>query len=132
MSANVPPQTPAAPETTPDAVQRPAVTAVDVVRLLVEVFALASLAFWGFVAWPFPWNIVVGIGAPVILALVWALFVSPKAVIRVHPFVRAIVELLLYVAVTVVWWELDQPWVGIVFAVIAVAQGVIVGRRRFS
>ncbi len=50
--------------------------------------------------WPFPWNIVVGIGAPVVAILVWALFVSPRAVFEVHPFVRAVVELLVYVSAT--------------------------------
>ena len=47
--------------------------------------------------WPFPWNIVAGVGAPVVAIIVWALFVSPRAVLAVHPFVRAIVELLVYV-----------------------------------
>ena len=40
---------------------------------LCELFAFGTLAVWGFTAWPFPWNIAVGIGAPVIAILLWAL-----------------------------------------------------------
>ena len=104
----------------------------DVLRFVLELFAIVSLAIWGFVAWPLPWNIVVGIGAPVVAILVWALFVSPRAVLAVHPFVRAIVELLVYLAATLAWWGLGLAWVGLVFAVIAITVGVLAGRRIFD
>lgn len=111
---------------------RPAVNGIDIVRLLVELFAIFSLALWGFLAWPFPWNIVAGIAAPAAAVLVWALFVSPKAVFPIHPYLRALVELLVYAAATIAWWSMGQAWVGLAFAVVAVAQGVIVGRRSLS
>lgn len=104
----------------------------DVLRLLIELFAFGSLVYWGFAQFDFPWNIVAGLGAPLLAILVWALFVSPKAVIRVHPFVQALVELLVYVAVTAAWWTLGQPWIGLVFGLVAVVVGVIVGRRKFA
>ena len=127
MPANVTPQPPLEP-----APLRPAITAMDVVRLLVELFAFFTLAFWGFVFWPFPVNIIAGFAAPAIAIVLWGLFVSPKAVIPVHPFVRAIVELLVYLSATIAWWSMGQAWIGVAFAVVAVAQGVIVGRRRLS
>lgn len=114
----------------PGTVQRPG--ALDVVRLLVELVAFGSLAVWGFTGFAFPWNIVAGIGAPVIAILVWALFLSPKAVLKVHPFVQALAELLVYAAVTAAWWSMGQPWIGLAFGVVAVAVGVLVGRRRFA
>ena len=64
--------------------------------------------------------------------LIWALFVSPRAVFAVHPFVRALVELLVYVAATMAWWSLGQAWIGIVFGVVAVTVGVLAGRRRLA
>lgn len=112
--------------------RRPLVTPLDVVRLLVELFAFFTFAFWGFTTWPFPWNIVVGIAAPVAAILLWALFVSPKAVLAVHPFVRAVVELIIFAAATVAWWTMGQVWIGLAFAIVAVASGVIAGRRRFE
>ena len=111
---------------------RPALDVVDVLSVLCGLFAFGTLAFWGFIAWDFPWNLVVGIGAPVIAVLLWALFVSPRAVLAVHPFVRALVELLVYAAATIAWWALGNAWVGLGFAVVAVAVGVVSGRRRLA
>jgi len=125
---HVRPEKPAEP--TPGTV--PALTAIDVLAFVCELFAFGTLAFWGFTAWPFPWNIVAGIGAPLIAILVWALFVSPRAVVRVHPFVRALVELLVYAAATAAWWDAGQAWIGLIFAVVAVAVGLIAGRRRLA
>ena len=107
-------------------------SAVDILAFVCELFAFASLAIWGFASWPFPWNIVAGIGAPALAILLWALFVSPRAVLAVHPFVRAIVELLVYVSATIAWWSIGQTWVGLGFAVVAVTVGVLSGRRRFA
>lgn len=106
--------------------------AVDVVAFLCELFAFGTLAGWGFTAWPFPWNIGVGLAAPLIAILLWALFVSPRAVIAVHPFVRAFVELLVYASATIVWWTSGSAWVGLAFAIVAVSVGLIAGRRRLA
>lgn len=107
-------------------------SAVDVVCFFCELFAFLTLAIWGFVAWPFAWNILFGLGAPILAILIWALFVSPRAVLVVHPFVRAVVELLVYVSATIAWWSIGLTWVGLGFAVVAVTSGAIAGRRRFS
>lgn len=113
-------------------VNRPALTAPDVIRVIVLLVALVSLALWGFGSWTLPWSIVVGIGAPVVTLLVWALFISPRAVLHLHPFLRALVELLIYAAVTLAWWSVGQAWIGLAFAVVAVAVGVIAGRRALA
>ncbi|MFV0320338.1 MAG: YrdB family protein [Microbacterium sp.] len=123
------------PPAAPHAQHGPAhtkITALHVVRFLVELFAIFTFAWWGFTAWPFAWNVLVGVGAPAVAIVVWALFVSPKAVIRVHPFIRAGVELLVFAAATVAWWDLGQVWIGLAFALVAVVSGVFVGRERLS
>ncbi|WP_292831198.1 YrdB family protein [Microbacterium sp.] len=130
--ADLPPVRPEMPAEPLPAGMRPSVDAVDAVTLLCELFAIGTLAVWGFTAWPFPWNIVVGIGAPVIAILLWALFVSPRAVVVVHPFIRALVELLVYASATIVWWTSGSPWAGLAFAAVAVAAGLITGRRRLA
>lgn len=113
-------------------VQRPAISALDIVRAVVLVAAIASLALWGFAAWTLPWNIILGIGAPVVVILVWALFLSPRPVLRLHPFLRALVELLIYVGVTIAWWSMGQALIGTAFALVAVVTGVLSGRRALS
>jgi hypothetical protein len=114
----------------PGMVARPGV--IDVVRLLTELVAFGTLALWGFLAFAFPWNLVFGLGAPVFAILLWAFFVSPRAVIAVHPFVAAFIELLIFVSTTLAWWSLGQPWIGLAFGVVAVGTGLVVGRRRFA
>ncbi|WP_137844166.1 YrdB family protein [Microbacterium sp. 2FI] len=111
---------------------RTPLSAIDLLAFVCELFAFATLAIWGFASWLFPWNIVAGIAAPLAAIVVWALFVSPRAVLAVHPFVRALVELLVYASATIAWWSMGQAWVGLVFGAIAVTVGVIAGRRRFA
>lgn len=108
------------------------IDAVDVVVFLCELFAFGTLAFWGFTSWPLPWNIVFGLGAPLVAIVLWALFVSPKAVFPVHPFVHALVELLVFASATAAWWAAGQAWIGLAFAVVAVAAGLVSGLRRLN
>lgn len=123
---NVRAEAPPAPGT------RRALSAVEVAAFVCQLFAFGTLALWGFLAWDFPWNLVFGIGAPLAAILMWALFVSPRAVFAVHPFVRAVVELLVYASATIAWWSTGQTWIGLGFAVVAVTVGVFAGRRRLA
>ncbi|MEV4774018.1 YrdB family protein [Microbacterium sp. LWH12-1.2] len=113
-------------------VDRPVVSALDIVRLIVLVLAMASLALWGFAAWTLPWNVIFGIGAPLIVLLVWALFLSPRPVLHLHPFLRAAVELLIYAGVTVAWWSMGQGLIGSAFAIVAIGAGLAAGRRSLA
>ncbi|WP_396656593.1 YrdB family protein [Microbacterium sp.] len=130
-SSPVEPTPPPAPQPLPER-PGPVTLVLYTVRFLVELFAFFTFAWWGFTSWPFAWNILAGVAAPAVAILVWALFVSPRAVIRVHPFVRAAVELIVFAAATVAWWTMGQVWIGLVFALFAVGSGVLVGRRRLS
>jgi hypothetical protein len=111
---------------------RAPLSALDLLSFACALFAVATLAFWGFTAWEMPWNIVMGIAAPVGALVLWGLIVSPRAVLRVHPFVRSLVELLIFVAATIAWWSAGQTWIGIGFGVVAVTVGVLTGRRRLA
>lgn len=104
----------------------------DVLRFLVELFAFVSLAIWGFVAWAFPWNIVVGILAPALAIVLWALFRSPKAVFRIDTFGKAIVEIIVMTAAAFAWWDLRQPVVAVVFAAVALLSGIVSGRKELA
>jgi hypothetical protein len=111
---------------------RPALTPLDILAFVCELFAFGTLAFWGFAAWPFAWNILFGIAAPAAAILLWALFVSPRPVFAIHPFLRAVVELFVYVSATIAWWSVGFAWVGLGYAVVAVTVGLFVGRRRLA
>ncbi len=123
---------PAAPNEPLAPGMRPALSVLDLVGVLTGLFAFITLGIWGFAAWPLPGNIAAGIGAPVVALLLWALFVSPRAVFVVHPFIRALVELLVYASATIAWWSMGHAWIGLAFAVVAVTVGLVSGRRRLA
>jgi hypothetical protein len=104
-----------------------------VVRFVLELFAFFTLGFWGFVAWPGPWlNIVLCIATPLFAILVWALFRSPRAVVGLDAFGKALIEILIMGSAALAWLMLGQPIIAAVFGVIAVASGVISGRKELS
>ncbi|GLJ78364.1 YrdB family protein [Microbacterium imperiale] len=127
---NVRPAQPEAPQQAPGT--RPALSPIELLAFACQLFAFATFAIWGFAAWDFPGNIVAGIAAPVAAVLLWALFVSPRAVFVVHPFVRALVELFVYASATIAWWSMGHAWIGLVFGVVAVTFGLLSGRRRLA
>lgn len=103
----------------------------DVLRLLLEIFALFSLAFWGYFAWPFPLPAIFFIiGLPAFAAVLWALFRSPRAVVKNDPVGKAIVEIAVMGAATYTWFSLGIPIVGAVFGVLALVSGVVNFRRE--
>lgn len=105
----------------------------EILRFLLELFAFVSLGVWGFLAFPLPWpGVLVGLGAPALAILLWALFVSPKAVFRIDPFGQALVEIAVFSAAALGWWMLGQPVVAVVFAVVAAVSGILHGRKQLS
>ena len=111
----------------------PKVVFNDLVRFLLEIFAIVTLGIFGFTAFELPWpGILLGIGLPVVAILLWGFFRSPKAVFAVDPFVKALVEIAVFSTAAVAWWIMGQPVVAVVFAVVAAVSGIINGRREFS
>ncbi|WP_350349243.1 YrdB family protein [Agromyces sp. G08B096] len=105
----------------------------DVLRFLLEVFAIVTLGIFGFTAFPLPWpGVLIGIGAPLLAILLWGLFRSPKAVFAVDPFVKAIVEIAVFSSAAIAWWIMGQPVVAVVLAVVAAVSGIINGRKEFA
>ncbi len=48
----------------------------QLLRFVLEILALAAFAFWGW-AWGSPWKWPLAIGLPILVAIVWAAFVTP-------------------------------------------------------
>jgi hypothetical protein len=120
---------------TTDSGQRPLerLTPNLVLRFLLELFAVFSLGFWGYLAWPFPIpGVFFMIGTPLFAAIVWGLFRSPKAVLPLDPVGKVLVEIFVIGAAVASWFMLGYPIVGLVFGVVAAVSGVINGRREFA
>lgn len=114
-----------------DTTQRQKISPNDILRFLLELFAFVTLGIWGFTAWPLPWpGVAIGIGAPALAILAWALFRSPKAVFRIDAFGKAIVEIAVMGAAALAWLDLGQPVVAVVFGIVATVSGVISGRAE--
>ncbi|SDM80328.1 Protein of unknown function [Cryobacterium flavum] len=103
----------------------------DMLRFVLELFAFVSLGIWGFVAWPLPWpGILFGLATPAFAILVWALFRSPRAVFRLDPFGKAVIEIAIFGSAALAWWDLGLPIITVIFAVVATASGIISGRKE--
>ncbi|HEY0248030.1 MAG TPA: YrdB family protein [Gryllotalpicola sp.] len=111
--------------------RQPQIGVIDALRFLCEVFAVVSLAVWGFTMFPFWLNLVVGIGAPVLAILLWGLFRAPKAVFAVDPFVKALVEIVVLGTAAYAWADMHHWIVAGVFAAVAFVAGLITARREF-
>jgi hypothetical protein len=80
----------------------------DGLRFFLELAALASLAYWGFaehegaVQWLF------GLGAPLLVAVAWGMFVAPKASRPTTDPVRLLLELAVFGPAVVALWAADS------------------------
>jgi len=90
-------------------------------RFLLEVSALVALGYWGFHAgdgdathW------ILGIGAPLVAAVVWGLFVAPRRRFDVPNAVWILLQVLFFGAAVVGLMMSDQVWVAVVFVVLLI------------
>jgi hypothetical protein len=97
-----------------------------VLRFVLELFALFSLGYWGYLAWPFPWpGLAFAIGMPLFAAIVWGLFRAPRARFPLEPVGRVVVEVAVMGSAALAWLDLGHPVVALVFAVVAGVSGVL-------
>jgi hypothetical protein len=72
-----------------------------VFRFVLELLALLALFLWGSsTSDDLPVQLVVGLGAPALVVVVWGLFVAPKARRRLADPIRLLVELAIFALAT--------------------------------
>jgi hypothetical protein len=91
------------------------------VRFLCELGMLAALMVWGLHVGEGSWAFVLGIGAPAAAAVVWALFVAPKAVRPVRLALRVSIEIDLFTISAVALWFAGYPSWAIALGVLGIA-----------
>ncbi len=118
----------------PPAPQRTAGLSLNLVlRFLLELFAVFTFGYWGYLAWPFPWpGVLFMIGTPLFAIIVWGLFRSPKARVPLDPVGRGIVEIGVMGSAVIAWAMLGEPIVALVFGVIALVSGTLNLRREIA
>jgi hypothetical protein len=92
---------------------------------VVELGALAAAAYWGWEATTGPGRWYLAVLAPAAVILVWALFVSPKARIRVSKQAALAIELVLLGLVAVGLAVMEPIWVGIADGAVALVSGIL-------
>ena len=96
------------------------------VRFLLELFALGALCYWGFASGENVFvKVFLGLGAPVLAAVVWGLFVSPKAAVPLAMPLRLLPEALVFVSAAALL-ATGHPVLAVGFTVVAVVNRLLV------
>jgi len=93
--------------------------------LVLELGALAIAAYWGYTTGDGVLRWVLAIGAPLLVAAAWGLFVSPKAKVDVPRPVRFAIELTILGAAAAALASTGQELLAIAFAALAILSGAL-------
>jgi hypothetical protein len=97
-----------------------------VLRFLLELCALAAVAYWGSrVSSSTVVNVVVAIAAPLAVATVWGIWLAPNSSTRLDPPARTLLELAVLAAAVAALIAVDAPLLGVLLAVVAVINGLL-------
>ena len=91
------------------------------VRFFLELAALAALGWWGFETG----GVLLGIGAPLLAAVIWGTFVAPKASVAVPRAVQFALEVLVFGSATVALLAIERTSAAELFASVAVIDAAV-------
>lgn len=97
---------------TPSAAPSRSAIVLQLLRALCHLGTVLIITFWALNAWemPFP-GILAGAGFLALTVLIWALFLSPKPVLRTDRFGQALIELLLIAGAVGAMLSLGTNWI---------------------
>ncbi len=92
-----------------------------ILRFLLELCVLASLGFWGFhTGKGMPIKIGLGIGSPLLVAVIWGIFGSPGAPIKASGFLHVMLETAVFGAAAIALYASEHRTLALLFAAVAV------------
>ena len=95
-------------------------------RFLLELCALAALGYWGFQAsQSLPVKIGLAVGAPLLAAVVWGMFVAPKASVPVSTGVWLALQAIIFGLATAGLLATGQRTLAIALVLAIVVNGVL-------
>ena len=97
------------------------------VRFLLELCMLAAVGYWGFKThsdWVL--KIIFGIGLPILIAVIWGLFIAPRATYPLSGISYLAVELILLGSGAVALFASGRSDLGWVYTVILVVNKVLI------
>ena len=90
-------------------------------RFLLELCALVASGYWGFRTGSGVSRFLLGIGAPVLLAMAWGMFGSPRAAITLSGPVKLLVELAVFGIAAVALAAAGRPTLAWIFSSLVLA-----------
>jgi hypothetical protein len=97
------------------------------IRFLLELCALGALGYWGFTTRDgLVVGILMGTGAPLLAAVVWGLFVAPKAAVTLTMPLRLAPEILVFGSAAVALYATGHPVLAMGLAMIAAVNRILV------
>ncbi len=97
------------------------------VRFLLELCMLVAVGYWGFKTgsgWLL--KIALGIGAPLSIAVIWGIFVAPKAAYPLHGFVLLALEAVLFGSGVAALYATENYSLAWGFAVIVIINRILI------
>jgi hypothetical protein len=95
-------------------------------RFLLELCALAAVAYWGSrVSSSTAVNVLVAVAAPVVVAGVWGTYLAPRAARRLDPPARWVLELATLAAAVAALAASGLTVLAVILAAVAVTNGVL-------
>ena len=89
------------------------------VRFLLELCLLAAVGYWGFKtqsSWL--WKLVLGLGLPLLIAILWGTFLAPRAGHRLQGLPFYALELTLFATGALALFTADRPALGWAYAIV--------------
>lgn len=95
------------------------------VRFVLELCALLALGYWGFRTGSGAFRIVLGLGAPILLATAWGLFGSPRAAVPLPVPTKLLFELIVFGVAVLALAFAGRPTLAWAFAAIVVVNRIL-------
>jgi hypothetical protein len=96
------------------------------IRFLLEVFALWAVGYWGFkVGEGAVGKWLLGLGAPILIAIAWATLGSPKSLIKLSTSAHFFVELLLFSLPAFALYAAGKGTLATLYAVVVILNRIL-------
>ena len=93
---------------------------------LLELCMLAALGYWGFhMGESSISRISLGLGAPLLAAIVWGIFLSPKATVKVPRVIKFILQVIVFGAAVAALFAADRPTWAWVFGLLVILNKIL-------
>ena len=94
-------------------------------KFLLELGALAGFAYWGSRTGPTAVNVLLGVGAPLAMVVVWSRWAAPRASHRLAGRARIALELSVFALAAIALIAAGAPALAAIFAALVVLNAVL-------